>query len=57
MRGLREGLVMFALLGQALKKGVVHQAFLSIITTAKVDDLREIAVKTFPAKMNRRLSA
>ena len=45
---------------QALKKGAVHQAFLSIITTAKVDDLREIANKTFPAKMNvvgRRLSA
>jgi hypothetical protein len=37
---------------QALKKGAVHQAFLSIITTAKVDDLREIANKTFPAKMN-----
>ncbi|MCY1455586.1 hypothetical protein D9M71_727280 [compost metagenome] len=45
---------------QALKKGAVHQAFLSIITTAKVDDLREIANKTFPATMNvigRRLSA
>jgi hypothetical protein len=45
---------------QALKKGAVHQAFLSIITTAKVDDLVEIANKTFPAKMNvvgRRLSA
>ncbi|CRM39203.1 hypothetical protein [Pseudomonas sp. 25 E 4] len=45
---------------QALKKGAVHQAFLSIITTAKVDDLREIANKTFPAAMNvvgRRLSA
>lgn len=37
---------------QALKKGAVHQAFLSIITTAKVDDLREIANKTFPANMN-----
>jgi uncharacterized protein YneF (UPF0154 family) len=37
---------------QALKKGAVHQAFLSITTTAKVDDLREIANKTFPAKMN-----
>lgn len=45
---------------QALKKGAVHQAFLSIITTARVDDLREIANKTFPATMNvvgRRLSA
>jgi hypothetical protein len=45
---------------QGLKKGAVHQAFLSIITTAKVDDLVEIANKTFPAKMNvvgRRLSA
>jgi hypothetical protein len=37
---------------QALKKGAVHQAFLSIITTAKVDDLREIANKTFPTTMN-----
>jgi len=37
---------------QALKKGAVHQAFLSIITTAKVDDLRDIANKTFPATMN-----
>lgn len=37
---------------QALKKGAVHQAYLSIITTAKVDDLRGIANKTFPAKMN-----
>jgi hypothetical protein len=37
---------------QALKKGAVHQAYLSIITTAKVDDLREIANKTFPATMN-----
>lgn len=45
---------------QALKKGAVHQAFLSIITIAKVDDLGDIANKTFPAKMNvvgRRLSA
>jgi hypothetical protein len=45
---------------QALKKGAVHQAFLSIITTAKVEDLRGIANKTFPATMNvvgRRLSA
>lgn len=45
---------------QALKKGAVHQAFLSIITTAKVEDLTEIANKTFTAKMNvvgRRLSA
>lgn len=45
---------------QALKKGAVHQAFLSIITTAKVEDLRGIANKTFPAVMNargRRLSA
>lgn len=45
---------------QALKKGAIHQAFLSIITTAKVDDLREIANKAFPATMNvvgRRLSA
>lgn len=45
---------------QALKKGAVHQAFLSIITTAKVEDLQGIANKTFPAKMNvvgRRLSA
>lgn len=45
---------------QALKKGAVHQAFLSIITTAKVVDLRGIANKTFPATMNvvgRRLSA
>ena len=45
---------------QALKKGAVHQAFLSIITTDKVDDMREIANKTFPATMNvvgRRLSA
>lgn len=44
---------------QALKKGAVHQAFLSIITTAKVGDLRGIANKTFPASMNvvgRRLS-
>lgn len=44
---------------QALKKGAVHQAFLSIITTAKVDDLKEIANKKFPATMNvvgRRLS-
>ena len=44
---------------QALKKGAVHQAFLSIITTAKVVDLRDIANKTFPATMNvvgRRLS-
>ncbi|WP_448123656.1 hypothetical protein [Pseudomonas veronii] len=44
---------------QALKKGAVHQAFLSIITTAKVEDLRTIANKTFPATMNvvgRRLS-
>lgn len=37
---------------QALKKGAVHQAFLSIITTAKVDDLREMANKVFPAVMN-----
>ena len=37
---------------QSLKKGAVHQAFLSIITTAKVDDLRDIANKTFPATMN-----
>ena len=36
---------------QALKKGAVHQAFLSIITTAKVEDLQGIANKTFPAKM------
>ncbi|AIG03749.1 Uncharacterised protein [Pseudomonas fluorescens] len=45
---------------QALKKGAVHQAFLSIITTAKVEDLEGIANKTFPAAMNvvgRRLSA
>ncbi|NIX94779.1 hypothetical protein HCG45_18785 [Pseudomonas fulva] len=45
---------------QALKKGAIYQAFLSIITTAKVDDLRVIANKTFPAIMNvvgRRLSA
>lgn len=45
---------------QALKKGAIYQAFLSIITTAKVDDLRVIANKTFPATMNvvgRRLSA
>ena len=44
---------------QALKKGAVHQAFLSIITTAKVDDLRGIVSKAFPASMNvvgRRLS-
>ncbi|WP_147288382.1 hypothetical protein [Pseudomonas fluorescens] len=37
---------------QALKKGAVHQAFLSIITTAKVEDLEGIANKTFPAAMN-----
>lgn len=37
---------------QALKKGAIHQAFLSIITTAKVDDLRDIANKTFPSTMN-----
>ena len=37
---------------QALKKGAVHQAFLSIITTAKVDDLREMANKVFPSVMN-----
>jgi hypothetical protein len=45
---------------QALKRGAVHQAFLSIITTAKVEDLQEIANNTFPALMNvvgRRLSA
>lgn len=45
---------------QALKKGAVHQAFLSIITTAKVEDLQGVANKAFPAKMNvvgRRLSA
>lgn len=45
---------------QALKKGDVHQAFLSIITTAKVEDIEGIANKTFPAAMNvrgRRLSA
>lgn len=45
---------------QALKKGAIHQAFLSIITTAKVGSLGEIANKAFPAKMNvigRRLSA
>jgi hypothetical protein len=45
---------------QALKKGADHQAFLSIITTAKVEDLQGIANKTFPAKMNvmgRQLSA
>ena len=45
---------------QALKKGAVHQAFLSIITTAMVEDIEGIANKTFPAAMNvrgRRLSA
>lgn len=39
---------------QALKKGAVHQAFLSIITTAKVEDIEGIANKTFPSVMNVR---
>lgn len=45
---------------QELRKGRVRQVFLSIITTAKVENLREIASKMFPAVMNvksRALSA
>ncbi|MDX9664436.1 hypothetical protein QMK50_05565 [Pseudomonas sp. P5_152] len=37
---------------QELRKGIVRQVFLSIITTAKVENLREIANKMFPTVMN-----
>ncbi len=37
---------------QELRKGRIRQVFLSIITTAKVENLREIANKMFPATMN-----
>lgn len=38
---------------QTLKKGSVpHQAYLTIFTTKKVEDLREMANKVFPAIMN-----
>lgn len=46
---------------QTLKKGSVpHQAYLTIFTTKKVEDLRQMANKVFPATMNvlgKRLSA
>lgn len=46
---------------QTLKKGAApHQAYLTIFTTEKVEDLREIANKSFPADMNvmgKKLSA
>lgn len=38
---------------QALKKGVAtHQAYLTIFTTKKVEDLRELTNKVFPSTMN-----
>lgn len=38
---------------QTLKKGSApHQAYLTIFTTKKVEDLREMANKVFPAIMN-----
>lgn len=46
---------------QTLKKGSApHQAYLTIFTIMKVEDLREMANKVFPATMNvlgKRLSA
>lgn len=46
---------------QTLKKGSApHQAYLTIFTTKKVEDLRQMANKVFPATMNvlgKRLSA
>ncbi len=46
---------------QTLKKGSApHQAYLTIFTTRKVEDLRQMANKVFPATMNvlgKRLSA
>lgn len=46
---------------QTLKKGSApHQAYLTIFTTKKVEDLREMANKVFPVTMNvlgKRLSA
>lgn len=51
----------FLLRIQTLKKGAApHQAYLTIFTTEKVEDLGEIANKTFPTKMNdlgKKLSA